>query len=234
MTTPLVRTENLNKFYRSNAAPVHAVADVSISILDGEFVAICGRSGSGKSTLLHLLGLLARPDSGRYELNGADVSRFNDASRAATRCASIGFVFQAAALLPRATALQNVELPLVYAGTPPGERRRRAEYALRRVGLDSRMEHMPRQLSGGEQQRVSIARAIVNSPSLVLADEPTGALDSRTAGETLDLFEDLNRGGNTLCIVTHAKEVADRARRRVILQDGMVVEDSAAAARAGG
>jgi putative ABC transport system ATP-binding protein len=233
MTAPLVHAANLNKVYRSNAAPVCAVADVSISLLVGEFVAICGRSGSGKSTLLHLLGLLARPDSGRYELNGVDVSRFNDAERAAARCASIGFVFQAPALLPRATALENVELPLVYAGVAPAERRRRAEYALRRVGLSGRMEHLPSQLSGGEQQRVSIARAIVNNPSLVLADEPTGALDTRTAEETLDLFDDLNRDGNTLCIVTHAREVADRARRRVVLQDGMVVECSVAGPQAG-
>jgi putative ABC transport system ATP-binding protein len=232
MTTLLVNAANLNKVYRMNAAPVRAIADVSISILVGEFVAICGRSGSGKSTLLHLLGLLAQPDSGRYELNGVDVSRFNDADRAAARSASIGFVFQAPALLPRSTALQNVELPLVYAGVPPAERRRRASYALHRVGLGGRTEHLPRQLSGGEQQRVSVARAIVNNPSLVLADEPTGALDSRTAEETLDLFDDLNRDGNTLCIVTHAREVADRARRRVVLEDGMVVEDSAAATQA--
>ena len=231
MTTALVNATNLHKVYRTNAAPVPAVANVSLSILKGEFVAICGRSGSGKSTLLHLLGLLAQPDSGRYELNGGDVSRFSDADRAAARCASIGFVFQAPALLPRSTALQNVELPLVYAGVPPTERRRRAENALRRVGLSSRIEHLPRQLSGGEQQRVSIARAIVNNPLLVLADEPTGALDSRTAEETLDLFDDLNRDGNTLCVVTHALEVANRARRRIVLQDGRVVEDSAAAAR---
>jgi putative ABC transport system ATP-binding protein len=233
MTAPLVHAANLNKVYRSNAAPVVAVADVSISILVGESVAICGRSGSGKSTLLHLLGLLARADSGRYELNGVDVSRFNDAERAGARCASIGFVFQAPALLPRATALENVELPLVYAGVPPAERRRRAEYALRRVGLSGRMEHLPWHLSGGEQQRVSIARAIVNNPSLVLADEPTGALDTRTAEETLDLFDDLNRDGNTLCIVTHAREVAERARRRIVVRDGMVVEDSVPVARAG-
>jgi putative ABC transport system ATP-binding protein len=230
MTTPLVQAANLDKVYRTNAAPVRAIANVSISILRGEFIAICGRSGSGKSTLLHILGLLARPDTGRYELNGVDISRFNDENRAAARCASIGFVFQAPALLPRSTALQNVELPLVYAGVPRPERRRRAENALRRVGLSSRIEHLPRQLSGGEQQRVSIARAIVNNPLLVLADEPTGSLDSRTADETLDLFDEFNRDGNTLCVVTHAREVADRARRRIILQDGMVVEDSGAEA----
>ena len=226
MTNPLVRATDLNKVYRSNATPVRAVVDVSISIAAGEYVAICGRSGSGKSTLLHLLGLLAEPNSGRYELRGVNVSQLGDSNRATMRCALIGFVFQAPALLPRSSALENVELPLVYAGAPATERRRRAEAALRRVGLEARMEHLPHQLSGGEQQRVSIARAIVNNPALILADEPTGALDSRSAEDTLALFDDLNRDGRTLCLITHAREVADRARRRIVLQDGEVVEDS--------
>jgi putative ABC transport system ATP-binding protein len=234
MTNPLVRATDLNKVYRSFATPVRAVVNVSISIAAGEFIAICGRSGSGKSTLLHLLGLLAQPDSGRYELDGIDVSQLGDSSRAATRCAQIGFVFQAPALLPRSNALENVELPLVYARMPATERRRRAEDALARVGLGARAEHLPRQLSGGEQQRVSIARAIVNNPALILADEPTGALDSQSAEDTLALFEDLNRDGRTLCVVTHAREVADRARRRIVLQDGMVIEDSTPAIQAGG
>ena len=227
MTHPLVRTIELNKVYRGSASPIHAVSNVSISINAGEFVAICGRSGSGKSSLLYLLGLLAEPDSGLYELSGRDVSSLKETSRAAIRCALIGFVFQSPALLPRSTALQNVELPLVYAGVPAAERRARAEEALRRVGLGARLEHLPQQLSGGEQQRVSIARAIVNNPALVLADEPTGALDSRTANETLALFDDLNRDGLTICVVTHAGEVADRARRRVVLQDGVLMEDTA-------
>ncbi len=226
MTNPLVRATDLNKVYRSSATPVRAVVNVSISIAAGEYVAICGRSGSGKSTLLHLLGLLAQPDSGHYELRGVDVSRLGDPYRAATRCALIGFVFQSPALLPRSSGLENVELPLVYAGAPATERRRRAEAALDRVGLRARMEHLPQQLSGGEQQRVSIARATVNNPALILADEPTGALDSRSAEDTLALFDDLNRDGRTLCLVTHAREVADRARRRIVLQDGEVVEDS--------
>ena len=234
MTNPLVRATDLNKVYRSNATPVRAVVDVSISIAAGEYVAVCGRSGSGKSSLLHLLGLLAEPDFGHYELNGVDVSRLGDPHRAAMRCALIGFVFQAPALLPRSTALENVELPLVYAGAPATERRRRAEAALRRVGLAARMKHLPQQLSGGEQQRVSIARATVNNPALILADEPTGALDSRSAQDTLALFDDLNRDGRTLCIVTHAREVADRARRRIILQDGMVVDNSMLATQAAG
>jgi putative ABC transport system ATP-binding protein len=222
----LVRATNLNKVYHSNAEPVRAVADVSISIAAGEFVAICGRSGSGKSTLLHLLGLLAEPDSGRYELNGVETSRLGESERAAARCALIGFVFQQPALLERASALENVGLPLIYAGVPAKERRLCAEAALHRVGLHSRAQHLPRQLSGGEQQRVSIARAIVNDPALILADEPTGALDSQSAEDILSLFDDLNRDGRTLCVVTHAREVADRARRLIVLKDGAAVEDS--------
>jgi putative ABC transport system ATP-binding protein len=223
--SPLVRATALNKTYRSTAAPVRAVADVSISIAAGEFVAICGRSGSGKSTLLHLLGLLAQPDSGRYELNGVETSRLSDSERAAARCQMIGFVFQHAALIERASAIENVALPLIYASVPAKERRRRAEAALDRVGLCSRAKHLPRQLSGGEQQRVSVARALVNDPALILADEPTGALDSQSAEDILALFEDLNRDGRTLCVVTHAREVAERARRLIVLRDGAAVED---------
>jgi putative ABC transport system ATP-binding protein len=221
----LVRATKLNKVYRSTAAPVHAVADVSISIAAGEFVAICGRSGSGKSTLLHLLGLLAEPDSGRYELNGIETSQLSESERAAARCRLIGFVFQHAALIERASAVENVALPLIYASIPTKERRRRAEAALDRVGLRSRSAHLPRQLSGGEQQRVSVARALVNNPALILADEPTGALDSQSAEDILALFEDLNRDGRTLCVVTHAREVAERARRLIVLRDGAMVED---------
>jgi putative ABC transport system ATP-binding protein len=221
----LVSATKLNKTYRSTAAPARAVADVSISIASGEFVAICGRSGSGKSTLLHLLGLLAEPDSGRYELNGVETSRLTDSERAAARCGLIGFVFQHAALIERASAVENVALPLIYASVPAKERRRRAEAALDRVGLRSRSAHLPRQLSGGEQQRVSIARALVNDPALILADEPTGALDSQSAEDVLALFDGLNRDGRTLCVVTHAREVAERARRLIVLRDGAVVED---------
>ena len=221
----LVQATKLNKVYRSTAAPVRAVADVSISIASGEFVAICGRSGSGKSTLLHLLGLLAEPDSGRYELNGVETSRLTDPERAAARCGLIGFVFQHAALIERASAMENVALPLIYASVPAKERRRRAEAALDRVGLCSRSAHLPRQLSGGEQQRVSVARALVNDPALILADEPTGALDSQSAEAILTLFEDLNRDGRTLCVVSHAHEVAKRARRLIMLRDGVMIED---------
>jgi putative ABC transport system ATP-binding protein len=232
MSGPLVLTTKLNKTFRSGASSVHAVADVSMSIDSGEFIAVLGRSGSGKSTLLHLIGLLARPDSGRFELNGVDVSRLADADRARTRCALIGFVFQSSPLLPRLSAVENVETPLVYAGVRPAERRARAERALARVGMGSYADRWPSQLSGGEQQRVSIARAIVNEPALILADEPTGALDTKSAEEILHLFDDLNRDGRTLCVVTHASEVAAHARRRIVLQDGAVVDEFGAKSRA--
>jgi len=207
------------------------VSDVSVSIERGEFVAICGRSGSGKSTLLNLLGLLERPDRGQYALNGQDVAKLSEDARATIRRQEIGFVFQLPTLLPRATALENVELPLVYAGVRRSDRRRRAKDALDRVGLANRAHHWPNQLSGGEQQRVVIARAVVNDPALILADEPTGALDSGTSDEILSLFEDLHEDGRTIIVVTHSAEVADRTRRRITLHDGRIVQDDAAPAR---
>jgi putative ABC transport system ATP-binding protein len=190
---PLVRTNGISKHYRSGGTIVRAVTNVSLTIGHGEFVAIRGRSGSGKSTLMNLLGLLDRPDSGDYVLNGREVAKLNEDRRAAIRSHDIGFVFQLPALLPRATALENVELPLVYAGIPPSARRRAAKDALDRVGLAGRSHHWPNQLSGGEQQRVVIARATVNDPALILADEPTGSLDSATSDEILSLFETLSR-----------------------------------------
>jgi putative ABC transport system ATP-binding protein len=225
MRQPLVVTTKLRKSYRSGATLIRAVSDVSIRIEKGEYVAICGRSGSGKSSLMSLLGLLDRPDSGSYSLDGRDTLRLGEAARAAARGDSIGFVFQLPALLARASAIENVELPLVYAGVRSAERRRRAERALQRVGLRPRAHHMPQELSGGEQQRVSIARAVVNDPLLLLADEPTGALDSRTADEILTLFDELNQQGCTICVVTHAPEVARRAQRRITLDDGRVSDD---------
>jgi len=201
---------------------------VSLSIERGEFIAIRGRSGSGKSTLMNLLGLLERPDCGEYALDGREVVKLNEDFRASIRSQDIGFVFQIPALLPRASALENVELPLVYTGTRRRDRRRRAERALDRVGLADRSHHWPNQLSGGEQQRVVIARAMVNDPALILADEPTGALDSRTSDEILSLFEDLHRDGRTIVVVTHAAEVADRAQRRITLHDGQIIEDDTA------
>src|SRR6516165_10191162 len=212
MMPPLVRTVGLSKRYSSGETVIAAVCNVSLSIAIGEFVAIRGRSGSGKSTLMNLLGLLDRPDSGEYALKGRDVAQLSEAARATIRSREIGFVFQLPALLPRATALENVELPLVYAGVGRSERRRRAQAALDRVGLADRTHHWPNQLSGGEQQRVVIARAVVNEPALILADEPTGALDTYTSDEILSLFEDIHRDGRTIIVVTHASEVADRAR----------------------
>ena len=225
---PLVRTAGISKDYPSGGTIVRAVSNVSLAIEHGEFVAIRGRSGSGKSTLMNLLGLLDRPDCGEYALNGREVAKLTEDRRAAIRSHNIGFIFQLPALLPRATALENVELPLVYAGIPPSKRRRAAKDALDRVGLAHRSHHWPNQLSGGEQQRVVIARATVNDPALILADEPTGSLDSATSDEILSLFETLHRDGHTIIVVTHATEVADRARRQITLHDGRIVKDAAA------
>lgn len=225
MAEPLVRAIALCRQYPSGEGFVRAVSDVSVSIGNGEFVAVLGRSGSGKSTLMHLLGLLERPDSGQYELRERDVSKICEDDRAAIRSREIGFVFQLPALLPRSTALENVELPLLYANIGREERHHRANDALNRVGLTRRKHHWPHQLSGGEQQRVAIARAIVNNPALILADEPTGALDSKTGHEILSLFENLHQDGRTIIVVTHAPDVAERARRHLTLDDGCIVAD---------
>jgi len=222
---PLVRVGGISKHYPSGDGFVRAVSDVSLSIEDGEFVAIRGRSGSGKSTLMHLLGLLERPDRGEYLLRAQEVAKLSEDERASIRSDDIGFIFQFPALLPRMSAIENVELPLVYAGIFRRERRRRAKDALDRVGLAGRLHHFPNQLSGGEQQRVVIARAMVNDPALILADEPTGALDTRTSDEIMSLFEDLHRDGRTIILVTHAAEVAERAERLITLHDGRIVED---------
>jgi putative ABC transport system ATP-binding protein len=224
---PLVQTFGISKHYRSGETTVRAVSNVSLCIEQGDFVVIRGRSGSGKSTLMNLLGLLERPDSGRYALNGGEVANLSEDTRAAMRSREIGFVFQLPTLLPRASALENVGLPLVYAGIRGPERRRRAQDALERVQLGHRSHHWPHQLSGGEQQRVGIARAIVNNPALILADEPTGALDSKTSNEILSLFEDLHRDNRTIVVVTHAADVAQRARRCIHLHDGRIEDDAA-------
>ena len=228
---PLVQTIGISKNYPSGETIIRAVSNVSLSIERGEFIAIRGRSGSGKSTLMNLLGLLERTDDGEYALDGREVVKLNEDIRASIRSQDIGFIFQIPALLPRATALENVELPLVYTGTRRRERRRRAERALDRVGLADRSHHWPNQLSGGEQQRVVIARAMVNDPALILADEPTGALDSSTSDEIMSLFEDLHRDGRTIVVVTHAAEVADRTQRRITLHDGRIVEDEVASTK---
>jgi len=232
---PLVWTSGLSKHYPSGVSVVRAVSNISLLIEHGEFVAIQGRSGSGKSTLMNLLGLLERPDYGEYALNERPVAKLSEEARATIRSRDIGFIFQLPVLLPRASALENVELPLLYAGVGWQERRRRSKGALDRVALAHRSHHWPNQLSGGEQQRAVIARAIVNDPALILADEPTGALDSVTSNGIMSLFEDLHRDGRTIIVVTHAAEVANRAQRRITLHDGCIIEDdfgSATAAKA--
>jgi putative ABC transport system ATP-binding protein len=225
----LLQAEGISKRYSFGSSIVRAVTDVSMSIRVGEFVAIVGRSGSGKSTLLHLLGLLERPDSGRYCLMRREVSNLSEDARAVMRNRQIGFVFQLPMLLPRASAQKNVEMPLVYAGVDLDNRHQRAKVALEEVGLGHRVEHWPHQLSGGEQQRVAIARAIVNRPALVLADEPTGALDSSTSQEVMALFKELNRKGHTIVVVTHAPDVAERASRCITIHDGRIVRDETVA-----
>jgi ABC-type lipoprotein export system ATPase subunit len=228
MTRLVVQAVDLAKRYRAGSAIVRAIAGVSLSIARGELIAIVGRSGSGKSTLLSLLGMLERPDGGHYLFNGSKADSLSEDARAGVRSRQIGFVFQFPALLARHSALENVELPLGYCDVPPRQARQRALAALDRVGLSHRADHWPNQLSGGEQQRASIARAIVNDPDLILADEPTGALDSKTSDEILDLFKDLHRAGRTIAIVTHSMDVAQSAQRRITLHDGQIVADEAA------
>lgn len=217
---PLFEARNLSKVYGSAEGRVHALKDVNLSIAVGEFLAITGPSGSGKTTLLGLLGLLARPSEGRLIFRGEDTATFSHTRAAALRNAEISFVFQSFQLLDRHTALENVGTPLLYANVRPSERRKRAIMALQRVGLSDRMDHYPAELSGGEQQRVAIARAIINSPNVILADEPTGALDSRTGAEILDILKVLNRAGASVVVITHNADVAGEAHRQVKLVDG--------------
>ena len=222
-----IRTEDLGRHYRMGEAEIHALRGVNLVVQRGEYVAIMGPSGCGKSTLMNLLGCLDTPDSGRYWLGGRLVSELSEVELARVRNREIGFVFQTFALLPRQSALANVEMPLVYAGVPAALRRRRASEALERVGLADRARHRPAELSGGQRQRVAIARALVTEPKLLLADEPTGNLDSATGTEILALFDDLHRAGNTLVLVTHEQAVAQRAGRTLMLRDGLVVSDLA-------
>lgn len=221
----LIRLDHVGKVYRTGSLEVRALHNVDLRIARGEFVALIGQSGSGKTTLLDILGCLSRPTTGTYWLNGRSVGSLGDADLATIRNQQVGFVFQGFHLLPRKTALMNVELPLQYRGVTPGERRRRARDVLEEVGLGDRMHHLPNQLSGGQQQRVAIARALVNRPTLLLADEPTGSLDSRSGEEILQLLRRLNQGGQTILLVTHARELAEIARRLITLRDGEIVSD---------
>ena len=209
----VIRTEGLTKVYEMGAEQVHALSGVDVEIHKGEYVAIMGPSGSGKSTLMNLIGCLDSPSAGRYWLAGRLVSELDDDELAYIRNKEIGFVFQTFNLLPRATALHNVELPLIYSGTPAEERMEKAKQALERVDLTSRMTHRPNELSGGQRQRVAIARALVNDPSIVLADEPTGNLDSKTGEEIMGLFANLHKQGNTIILVTHEMDIAQHAHR---------------------
>ncbi len=221
----LIRLKNIWRCYKVGTETVQALRDVSLQIAKGEYVAIMGPSGSGKSTLMNLIGCLDTPTSGTYELNGINVTDMNDDQLAEVRNRQIGFVFQTFNLLARATALRNVELPLIYAGVGGAERRQRAIRALEQVGLGHRAVHMPNELSGGERQRVAIARALVNDPSIVLADEPTGNLDSKTGAEIMALFDRLAQQGNTIIVVTHEEDVAKHARRIIRLRDGQIAAD---------
>ena len=227
MADRVVETVDLSRDYRVGPHTVHALAGLSLTIRHGEFVSVMGPSGSGKSTCMHLLGCLDTASSGRYLFDGEDVSRLSRDELAATRNRKVGFVFQSFNLLPRATALRNVELPLMYGSCSRGERRDRARAALEAVSLSHRADHRPTQLSGGEMQRVAIARALVNDPILLLADEPTGALDTRTGGEILALFQRLNEGGLTVIVVTHDPDVAKFADRILHFRDGRMIGDGA-------
>ena len=219
----MIKTENLQKIFRTEEVETWALHDVTLEIKEGEFVAIMGPSGCGKSTLLNILGLLDNPTNGTYELNGTDVSKFTEAERTNLRKGVIGFVFQSFNLIDELNVYENIELPLLYMGVPKEERKRRVEEAMERMAISHRVKHFPQQLSGGQQQRVAIARAVVANPKIILADEPTGNLDSKNGKEVMDLLTQLNREGTTVVMVTHSQRDAGYATRTINLFDGQVV-----------
>src|SRR6476659_1735243 len=225
MEPVVIDIENITKVYVMGEETVHALRGVSLQIQENEYLAIMGPSGSGKSTLMNMLGCLDTPSSGRYFFNGKDVSAMDDDELAGIRNHEIGFVFQTFNLLPRSTSLRNVELPLIYGGIDPEVREEKAAQALRDVGLGDRLQHKPNELSGGQRQRVAVARALVNDPSIILADEPTGNLDSKTGDEIMTLFENLYQRGHTIILVTHEADIANHARRTVRLRDGLIESD---------
>jgi len=223
---PVISTEHLSKVYQMGSETVHALRDITMNIGRNEYVALMGPSGSGKSTLMNIIGCLDSPTTGTYVLNGKDVSRMTDNELAEVRNKEIGFVFQTFNLLPRYTALDNVCLPLIYAGLSKADRERRGKEVLGQVGLADRMMHRPNELSGGQRQRVAVARALVNHPSIILADEPTGNLDTKTSIEIMGLFEEIHRNGNSVILVTHEEDIAQHAHRIIRLRDGLVESDS--------
>ena len=222
----MIRIENLNKIYKNGAVEVHALKDVNMEVAYGEFLAVMGHSGSGKSTLMNILGCLDRPTSGKYFLDGIDIDIKSPDELSLIRNKKIGFVFQAFNLIPRTNVLRNVELPMIYAKVKAKQRRERALELLEKVGLSDRVNHMPNELSGGQKQRVAIARALANNPPIILADEPTGNLDTNASEEIMKIFRDLNREGTSIIVVTHEPEVAKYADRIIVFKDGCIIEDS--------